>query len=163
MIDCQENTSFNFPKSSFTMRESLQTFIFSMLLLGCNIAPAHARIPASAFRSGRLRSYNDTPIYNPGIHHSPSTDVLGNLENHGSSVQDAPKAPTLSSGRFKSSPQQYYDAPALEYFTKECMALPKLTLPQMLPSLDVLLSRGTSPSMPTNCIRNMPTSMTMTV
>ncbi|KOC10506.1 hypothetical protein AFLA70_20g004751 [Aspergillus flavus AF70] len=83
------------------MRESLQAFIFSMLLLGCNIAPAHARIPASAFRSGRLRSYNDTPIYNPGIHHSPSTDVLGNLENHGSSVQDAPKAPTLSSDAAK--------------------------------------------------------------
>ncbi|RMZ37431.1 hypothetical protein AFCA_004430 [Aspergillus flavus] len=83
------------------MRESLQAFIFSMLLLGCNIAPAHARIPASAFRSGRLRSYNDTPIYNPGIHHSPSTDVLGNLENYGSSVQDAPKAPTLSSDAAK--------------------------------------------------------------
>ncbi|KAE8337938.1 hypothetical protein BDV24DRAFT_153957 [Aspergillus arachidicola] len=83
------------------MRESLQAFIFSMLLLGCNIAPAHARIPASAFRSGRLRSYNDTPIYNPGIHHSPSTDVLGNPENHGSSVQDAPKVSTLSSDAAK--------------------------------------------------------------
>ncbi|KAE8327503.1 hypothetical protein BDV39DRAFT_214965 [Aspergillus sergii] len=83
------------------MRESLQAFIFSMLLLGCDIAPAHARIPASAFRSGRLRSYNDTPIYNPGIHHSPSTDVLGNLENHGPSVQDAPKVSTLSSDAAK--------------------------------------------------------------
>ncbi|KAB8220168.1 hypothetical protein BDV33DRAFT_231121 [Aspergillus novoparasiticus] len=83
------------------MRESLQAFIFSMLLLGCNIAPAHARIPASAFRSGRLRSYNDTPIYNPGIHHSPSTDALGNLGNNGPSVQDAPKVSTLSSDAAK--------------------------------------------------------------
>ncbi|KAE8310313.1 hypothetical protein BDV41DRAFT_590448 [Aspergillus transmontanensis] len=83
------------------MRESLQAFIFSMLLLGCSIAPAHARIPASAFRSGRLRYYNDTPVYNPGIHHSPSTDVLGNLENHGPSVQDAPKVSTLSSNAAK--------------------------------------------------------------
>ncbi|KAB8211450.1 hypothetical protein BDV34DRAFT_208640 [Aspergillus parasiticus] len=83
------------------MRESLQAFIFSMLLLECNIASVHARIPASAFRSGRLRSYNDTPIYNPGIHHSPSTDVLGNLVNHGSSIQDAPKVSTLSSDAAK--------------------------------------------------------------
>ncbi|KAE8364087.1 hypothetical protein BDV27DRAFT_172559 [Aspergillus caelatus] len=84
------------------MKESLQAFIFSMLLLGCNIAPAHARIPASAFRSGRLRSYNNTPIYNPGMHHSPSTDVVGNLGNHGPSVHDIPKVSTLSSDAAKS-------------------------------------------------------------
>ncbi|GAB1192588.1 hypothetical protein APSETT444_001781 [Aspergillus pseudonomiae] len=80
------------------MRESLQSFIFSMLLLGCNIAPTHARIPASAFRSGRLRSYNNTPIYNPGIHHSQGADVLGNLGNHSPSGTDTPSASTLSPG-----------------------------------------------------------------
>ncbi|KNG86203.1 hypothetical protein ANOM_005991 [Aspergillus nomiae NRRL 13137] len=83
------------------MRESLQSFIFSILLLGCNLAPTHARIPASAFRSGRLRSYNNTPIYSPGIHHIQGADVLGNLGNHSPSGNDAPSVSTPSSGATK--------------------------------------------------------------
>ncbi|KAE8382448.1 hypothetical protein BDV26DRAFT_299382 [Aspergillus bertholletiae] len=78
------------------MRESLQAFIFSMLLLGCNIAPARARIPTSAFRSGKVRSYNTTSMYGPDLHDSPSTNVSGNVGNHNPSLHDAPKVSTLA-------------------------------------------------------------------